>query len=416
MAHFIVSALGSAGDVHPFIAISQALIARGHDVRMLAAPHFEERIRRAGVAFVPLGAPGEYEALLQRKELWEPRGGARMVIDELLSRLPEGYEAVDAAIHSADTVLVGSTFSWGMRLVQEVRDLRAATVHLSPVCLMSATVPPVLPGVGDLSWMPTWSVRLLQRIAERWVLDRLLGPRLNAYRATLGLRPVKRIWSRWIHSPDFVIGAWPTWFASPQPDWPPHMHTLGFPVFHEGGAGLDAELEAFIDAGPAPIGITPGSAMAHGQAFFERAIEACRVAGQRVVLITPFREQLPEQLPVWAHHVAYAPFSALMPRLSALVHHGGIGTSAQALKAGIAQVVVPFAHDQFENAARLRRLGVSRTLNVDATVERWVAVVRGLFDDETKSAVAIHAQRMNSDEPAAQTIARSLEELATRQR
>ena len=165
------------------------------------------------------------------------------------------------------------------------------------------------------------------------------GPDLNAFRATLGLAPVRRIWSRWIHSPDLVIGAWPSWFAPPQPDWPPATIVSGFPLFGQQGTDLPPSLAAFLEIGPAPIGITPGSAMAHGAAFFARALAACVERRQRILLITPYRTQLPARLPDGVHVVDYAPFTPLLPRLSALIHHGGIGTSAQALAAGVRAVL-----------------------------------------------------------------------------
>ena len=261
--HFVVSALGSAGDAHPFIAISQALRARGHTVRMIASPYFEARIRRAGIEFTPLGAPGDFERLLRRPELWHPRQGARFVLDELLNSLREAFTATAAISQPPDTVLVGSSLSWGLRLVQEHSGLPAATVHLSPIFLPSAAQPSVLPGIGDLSWLPVWVLRALQPAAERLLIDRWVAPRLNRLRAELGMAPVQRVLSRWMHSPDLVIGAWPDWFAPPQPDWPAQTQTSGFQLFHESchdiTCELDPSLKAFLAAGPAPIGITPGA-------------------------------------------------------------------------------------------------------------------------------------------------------------
>ena len=416
---FVVSALGSAGDVHPFIAISQALLLRGHRVQMIASPYFEARIRRAGVEFTPLGTSVDFEALLQRPELWHPRQGARFLFEELLNRLPEAFTVTAALSQPRDTVLVGSSLSWGLRLVQERSGLPAATVHLSPIFLPSASLPSVLPGIGDLSWLPAWVLRALQSGAERWLVDRGVAPRLNRVRAELGLAPVQRVLSRWMHSPDLVIGAWPDWFAPPQPDWPAQTQTSGFPLFHESAdrGGLDPVLEVFLAAGRAPIGITPGSAMAHGAAFFAKAVDACAALGERALLITPFRSQLPLNLPSGAMHVPYAPFSALLPRLGALVHHGGIGTSAQALAAGIPQLVVPFAHDQFDNAVRLRRLGVAATLGTAAPVAEWRAALRGLLDAPSRvEALRDCAERMAAEEPAAARIADQLEALGRRPR
>ena len=408
----LLSALGSAGDVHPFIAIGRVLVAQGHRVRVLAAPVFADRVQRARLDFAPMGEPGEYERLLAQADLWDARRGARFILDELLARLPEAYATTAAHVVTGETLLVGSTLAWGTRLVQEKTGIPAATVHLSPLCLPSAIAPPVLPVVGDLAWLPTPMRRWSQALAERLVMDRWTRPRLNAFRETLGLPPVRHVWSRWIHSPDLVIGAWPEWFAPTQADWPPATITSGFPIFDEGGAGMDDALRAFLEAGPPPVGITPGSAMAHGRQFFARALAACTALSRRAIFITPFADQLPATLPASFHHVAYAPFGALLPRLSALVHHGGIGTAAQALTTGVMQVVVPFAHDQFDNAARLRRLGVSCTLAGDASVDAWCEALRS--DPARESAVRRAANTLAREEPAAERIAGELVRLGER--
>src|ERR1700750_1982894 len=82
--HFLLSALGSAGDVHPFIAIGQALHSRGHAVRIIAMAPFEARVVRAGIAFTPLGTEADYQRLLALPEIWRPLDGARLLVDELL--------------------------------------------------------------------------------------------------------------------------------------------------------------------------------------------------------------------------------------------------------------------------------------------------------------------------------------------
>jgi len=410
--HFLVSALGSAGDVHPFISICQALQARGHEVRLIALAPFEARVVRAGIPFTPLGSHADYERLVQRAELWHPRRGARLLLDELQARLREAHAVTVAALPPGRTVLVGSTLSWAMRLVQEQTGLPGATVHLAPFALRSAVCPPVLPGGLDLGWMPAAALHWLHEAAERLVLDRWIAPGLNRLRAELALSPVNRVLSRWMHSPDLVIGAWPAWFAAPQPDWPAQTVLTGFARFDEGGLPLDPGLRAFLDAGAAPVGITPGSAMAHGDRFFSRALAACASLGRRALLITPYADALPKPLPPGVHQVGWAPFSQLLPRLAALVHHGGIGTSAQALAAGVPQLVVPFAHDQFDNAARLRRLGVAATEHVARPTPAWTSTLgRLLGDPATAVATRRCAALSASATPGAALIAAQLERL-----
>jgi len=108
---------------------------------------------------------------------------------------------------------------------------------------------------------------------------------------------------------------------------------------------------------------TSGTAVARERRFFDASVEACRLSGRRGLLLTRYPEQVPEELPPGVRHFAYAPFSKVFRRAAAVVHHGGIGTAAQALRAGVPQIVRPLAFDQFDNAEHLKRLGVARVLS-----------------------------------------------------
>lgn len=128
------------------------------------------------------------------------------------------------------------------------------------------------------------------------------------------------------------------------------------------GRSFPGDLESFLNEGEAPIVFTPGSAITYARAFFQTAADACRMLGRRGILVTRFPDQLPDELPATVRHVDYVPFSALLPRAAAIVHHGGIGTTAHALAAGIPQLVVPRIYDQPDNAGHIRRLGVGDRL------------------------------------------------------
>jgi rhamnosyltransferase subunit B len=155
--------------------------------------------------------------------------------------------------------------------------------------------------------------------------------------------------------------------------------------------------------------------MAHGRSFFSAALQACQALGRRALLITSYADQLPEVLPTGCHHVAYAPFESVVPRLAGLVHHGGIGTSAQALAAGVPQLVCPFAHDQFDNAARLKRLGVGRVVARQASARRWVDALACAVDDEAvRAACSDRAAVMAGSVDGVTLIADQLETLAAR--
>ncbi|HSV71877.1 MAG TPA: nucleotide disphospho-sugar-binding domain-containing protein [Methylibium sp.] len=383
----LIACVGSAGDVHPFIAIGQALARRGHEVELQASPHFRARVEAAGLTLLPLGTEADYQRVVRCADLWNPRRSFPLMWGELQQRLVEAHDALVARVRPGDTVLVGSTLAWQTRLAQETQGLPAATVHLSPLCIFSAEAPARLPGWPDLGGWPVWLVRALHGAAERGVIDRTVAPGLDAIRRRLGLAPVRRVLGRWVHAPQRVVCAWPDWFAPPQRDWPAQAVTTGFVRWPApAGTALPPALVRFLDAGPAPLGFTPGSAMAHGRDFFARAVAASAELGQRAVLVTPYADQLPAALPASVHVVDYAPFELLLPRLRALVHHGGIGTAAQAAAAGLPQGFVPWAHDQFDNAARWSGRGVGWRLPRHG----WARSLERLLGDP---AVAVAAAR-----------------------
>ena len=152
-------------------------------------------------------------------------------------------------------------------------------------------------------------------------------------------------------------------FAPPQPDWPAQVELTGF-VHFDGGetADLSPELAAFLEAGDPPLVFTAGSAMLYGAEFFQTSVAAAQRLGRRAILVAQGNHQIPDNLPETILHVDYVPFSLLLPHTAVFVHHGGIGTVAQALAAGVPQLVRPITHDQPDNARRLEKLGVATML------------------------------------------------------
>jgi rhamnosyltransferase subunit B len=405
--HVLIEAVGSAGDVHPFLAIGHALAARGHAVDIMTSAYFAERVAQAGLGFIAVGTVEDFQRAVAQRDMWHPRNAFKAVWRESKGHLLAAYDLTQQHIRAGDTVLVGSTLAWSVRFAQERLGVPAATVHLSPGCILSADAPARLAGMGRwFGYLPVGWRRVFLSWLEKNFIDSVVMDDLNVMRAQIGLPPVNRILSRWQHSPQVVICAFPHWFCAPQTDWPAHSVTTGFPIWHQAGArALSPELETFLSAGDAPIGFTPGSAMAFGRPFFERALAACAALGRRAVFITPFREQLPwstnEVAPEFVCHVSYAPFDALVPRLAALVHHGGIGTTAQAMHAGVPQLITPFAHDQFDNAARVERLGCGAQLKASASAGKWRDALAHLVDAAEVRAACQCVRELMADEAQA---------------
>jgi rhamnosyltransferase subunit B len=375
--------VGSHGDVHPFLGIGEVLLRRGHRVTMFTNGLFGPLARRVGLEFVEIGTADEFRQIISDPDLWHPTRGWKKVFDNIGGNLmPQQYDALKSRLTPGDTVIVGASLAFGARVLRDETGVPMATVHLQPSIIRSAYAPPKLPGTPPLSWAPRWLVRAFYNFADRAVLDPVIAKPLNAFRADKGLPPVRYVIRDWWHSPDLTIGLFPEWFAQPQPDWPAQMKLTGFPLFDEKGLEpLSDELNRFLESGDKPIAFTPGSAMSHGREFFHAAADACQILGRRGLLLTRHTEHLPRALPPGVIHVPYAPFSELLPRCAALVHHGGIGTTAQAMSAGVPQLVQPMSHDQPDNAERLKKLGVGDWLSVKKFRGPAVAKkLRGLLD------------------------------------
>lgn len=336
--------------------------ARGHRVTLITNEHFAGLAAKAGLRFIPLGTEAEFERTINNPDLWKPLAGFRLVMGTL-TKLIEPLLAILKDEYVADeTVMAAQVTAFGARIAHESLHAPLVTVHLQPSVIMSTIDPPEVPLAALMRKLPMWGRRVLLSTTGRFMVDPLLAPPINAARRSHGLKPVREI-MHWWHSPQSVLCLFPEWFAPPQPDWPPHVHLTGFPLFDEKAQhDSDPSLEEFLNAGSSPIVFTAGSAMRHGHEFFECAVAACEGLNRRGILLARFNEQIPARLPETVKHFTYVPFSELLPRAAALAHHGGIGTTAQALAAGIPQLVMPLAHDQPDNAMRLKRFGVGATL------------------------------------------------------
>ena len=362
--HVLLVALGSAGDVHPNIGLALALRDRGHRVTLVASGAFQRLADRHGFEFFPVGSEEEFYTAVRNPDLWHPRRAIEVVARCLILRkMRPLYELIADNYRPGETVVAAPGTAFGARLAEEKLGVPLASVHLQPSMIRSY-FDPMAVGVPDI--MPHLPVRVRRwffHLVDRAVIDRLLAAEVNQFRAELGLQPERRLFERWLHSPQLVVGLFPDWFGPPQRDWPPNVHPVGFPLFDESDTRpAPPELDAFLAAGPHPIVFTAGSAMAHARDFFYASVEVCRRLGRRGVLLTQFPEQLPARLPDTVARFDYVPFSRVLPRAAALVHHGGIGTTAQAFSASVPQLVVPLAHDQFDNAARVQRLGAGKVL------------------------------------------------------
>ena len=381
----IVLALGSDGDINPMIAIARTLQAKGAPVEFLASGYFEEKVQAAGLPFVAIGDRSQYENALLNKNVWHPYLAFKAMWKILNETLPLTYDVLKSRYSTGD-LLVGTSLALAARLLQEQYGAKYATVHLQPSIAISAHTPPVGPMGALPSGLPLGFKQFYVDMLDKFLLDAACRVDLNRFRHKLGLPPVKSIFTKWLHSTDLVIMAWPEWFAPQQPDWPPYSVCTDFPIFeHEGIADISQETLAFLHAGEPPVVFTAGSAMAQGAKHFECARDTLRNSNLRGIFVCKFRDMVPDNLPPNVHHSFYEPFDKLFPLAGAIQHHGGIGTSIQAMSAGKPQLITPFAHDQFDNAVRLTELGVAKTAKGRNSLEWRQKLIHLLQDAATQA-------------------------------
>lgn len=283
-----------------------------------------------------------------------------------------------------ETVLVSSQMScFAARLVQDALDIPLVTAWVSPLQFMSSHVPMELK-VRNRPWLSPH----IAKAAKTWFIDHFVGDRLckndiNHVRQDLGLAPVSSIIRRWVHSPLASVGLFPSWFSPPQPDWPSAAALTGFPLFDMSSSlAPNVELEQFLFNGPPPVLVATGSAMSNGKAYFTTAVDALRGLNLRGIVLTSAPEQLPA-LPSGFMHCPGVALPSVLPRIRAFIHHGGIGTMAQAFAAGVPQLIVPSAMDQIDNAARICRIGAGLQLAMPICTSTLSQALQTLLEDQT---------------------------------
>ncbi|MFO0891086.1 MAG: glycosyltransferase [Isosphaeraceae bacterium] len=411
----LLTAVGSLGDLHPYIAIALGLKARGHEAIVATSACYRQKVEALGLGYRVLrpDSPSVTDPVVMPHFMHPRWGTARSIREYLLPVLRESYEDTLEASEGAD-LMVSHTITYATRLVSETTGIPWVSTAITPSALWSAFDPPLLPGfpgaskmlrpLGPAFWGPVG--RSLKWITRSWA-----GP-WHRLRKDIGLPP----WSGNPlvdgHSPSLALALFSEVLAAKQSDWPPQTVVTGFPHYDQhGAAGLPPDLNHFLDAGPPPIVFTVGfSAVTVAGRFFEESIAAASTLGRRAVLVGRRIGAEQVALPKSVFWCEYAPFSQLFPRAAAVVHAGGIGTTGLAMRAGRPMLVVPFAFDQPDNAERLRRLGVARTIpGLRYSAARATRELRYLLDDPSYSQRAWDVRDRMADEDGVKVACDALE-------
>ncbi len=369
----VLSTFGSFGDIHPYVAIALELKARGHSPVIATSEVYREKMDAAAIEFFPVrpnmpsyDQPDELSRMAE--DLIQANGGMEKVMELFTLRIREVYEDLDAAVDSADLLLTHTLPLVGP-IVAAKRRLPWVSSILAPISFFSAyepPVPPQMPALHHLLKLNPIIGKLFYRIAK-FKLEKIME-QVYSFRAELGLPRGEQPLLRGQHSPTMVLALFSSVFGQSQPDWPAYTRITGFPFYDRrdyfGENALNPELLAFLNDGPPPLVFTLGSsAFWVAQDFYRDSARAAQALGQRALLLIGHQRNLPDgPLPEGVAAFEYAPFGEIFSRSLAVVHQGGVGTTGQALRSGRPQLVIPHAHDQFDNAWRVVRIGCGRTI------------------------------------------------------
>ncbi|MEU6410083.1 glycosyltransferase [Microbispora sp. NPDC046933] len=390
MAVILLSTHGTNGDVLPFVRLGRELAARGHEVSVLTHAWFAGRIAAAGLRHLPIDTDEAYDRHLEdtRRFMLDPLRDPDGVLalyrrNGLFGQLRDEVEMIKAHYRPGETVVVA-------RHTSGVAALMAAELHGVPVALVAVSPSQylALPVTGQ-------------------VYRHVLGPGYDEVFRAFGLPPV-RDWSAYLTMPRTQLALWPEWFDAAGHPAPSSVTRCGFvmgdSVTGDSVTGDSVMGDTADGAAPRwpepPVLITGGTGQVLHQRFYEVAARACRLVGRPGLLVTRHRSFVPDPLPEGVEWTPSAPFAAVMPHASAVVHHGGMGTLARALASSAPQVLLAHGVDRPDNAERLERAGVAAWLPVSHWTEERVAglLARALEDHGYRERVAPLAADAVSEE------------------
>lgn len=362
----VLTSFGSYGDVYPYIGLALGLAERGHRPVIATSAFFRRAVEGAGVEFQPVRPDVALDDADMLRQAADAKRGMEFIVTRLLlPHLRDTYADLRETLRGADLV-VTHNLAFAAALLAEHTRVRWTSTVLAPINFFSRYDLPVVSGVEWTKRLERFpgGAGLVLRIGRaqtaRWARP------IEVLRAELGLPRGRQPFFEGQHSPAQVLGLFSPVLAKPQADWPPRVRLTG-PIPYNGPATdrLSPALEAFLAAGDPPLVFTLGTAaVGAAGSFYRESVTAVQRLGVRAVLLVGShpRNRPEGTVPDGVHVESFAPHAALFPRAAAIVHPAGIGTVHQCLRAGRPSLSVPFANDQPDNAYRLERLGVSRTL------------------------------------------------------
>jgi rhamnosyltransferase subunit B len=407
MARIVIATVGSYGDLFPYLALAQGLQARGHTPVLAVTPHYADKVAAAGVEFAPIRPDvadfGDFAEVMRKSN--DPQRGTEFVIRELaIPSLRHAYADFLVAARGADLV-VSQQLSLAAPIAATKMGLPWVATALSPISFGSQVDPSIIaqgpwlhPIQRRIPWLGRAIMSVMRRVAGQWSRP------IHAFRREVGLPPIQgEPLLEGQFSPYLNLALFSRHFAQPATDWPANTAVTGFLFYdahddaREDLAAARAALADFVAHQGAPIVLALGSTAVYDAGdFYAEGIRAARAVERPAVLLTG-RDPANRPTSLLGEDtlvLEYMPYTEVFPLAAVTVHHGGIGTLAQALRAGKPTLVVPYTHDQPDNAHRVQKLGTTASvLRTRFNAQRCAQALRALLDDPS---VAMRAEQLGA--------------------
>jgi len=422
VARIVLTSSGSTGDVNPIVAVAVELHARGHRVSLVLEQRLCASIARLGIAVRPMA--GDLDAFFRkhigtilRAAFPETASTATslFVRDYLVPNFEAQLRVLREACSDAD-VLVAPWLHHAASAAAEVAGVPWVTLVYSPIVIPSAyfTAYPPFRRLPRRLWMP--ANRFTWALGKR-MFGSILDDPVNALRARFGLPRRRHLAHEGSLSPHLTCAAITRALVQRPPDWPVDIEVTGF-CFWDTPADWQPSpaLEKHLQDGRPLVAIYFGSMAAEPFTLLYRtAVDAALRAGVRTIVLGISEDALGDYDRDRVLATKFAPFSAVFPFCRAAIHHGGIGTAARVLQAGLPSLVVPWGYDQFATAMMLDDAGATRSLparrmSVTAATRSLEALLAG--EHHRTAAAAIQRAIIAEDGP--RTLADAIESRALR--
>lgn len=377
----IISSFGSSGDFNPCLGLGRALQKKHVEVIFLSNPFYEKKIIQAGLRFYPAGEFLDvFDEIRGNPNYLHALKGPKAVWKLVLKTIPVMYDAMKQLINKeSPDFIVAHLLEYGSMLAAIEQSIPYATLSPTPMGWFSTQSP------GNLTYMecPLWLRSLLAQCLNMMMnigFKYSLKPRCRKIGLPQEFDGINEVFGKAF----FNLGLWSKMLRSNSMDDPPHSKICGFIRDKDIKDWQDVpnEIVRLFMGDKQPVVVALGStASLHGHDIYQNTAKACKEIDWSCLLIGNDLGKLADPA-MDIHTLDFAPYGWVFPRAGLIIHHGGVNTTAESLRAGVPSLVVPHAYDQFDNATRTQHMGVSYRLKVSkVTVHSLITMLKKMLSN-----------------------------------